>query len=220
MEADNDVDGIDPKTDFREEINKTHDSLENASLTIFKSAGDSDHSDRSEDPFGIYPIIYKESSLAPKKNPKKRCSKTKHPKISVLEMIQGELEEDMNVNLEGIVNQSENSCVEGIQRKIKRGGKMLSRSKESGIGEVILEGGIRISYDEFVACNKLILKKGAEEDGAALGRLGKALGFIESKEQERAMELFASWEIRDRQRIGVKERSEVLEKTRSINEDI
>lgn len=67
----------------------------------------------------------------------------------------------------------------GVHRK--RGRQIQSRIKESGIGEVILEGGIKLTDGDLVACNKQILKESELEEANELCEIGKTWAFYARK---------------------------------------
>lgn len=111
------------------------------------------------------------------------------------------------------------SSVEGVLRQLKRGRRTQSRIKESGIGEVTLEGGIHLTDGDIEACNSQILRKSAFEEATILCELGKSAGLIRQEDQTSVVKLFSNWETRDRQAADVQTTGLVLEKSQSINAD-
>lgn len=151
--------------------------------------------DVSEDPFNLYPIINRKTPSAPTVRKVKKLSINKVTKKAAARVIAIRNKATL-VHKSGREEGGEEAIV-GINKTLKRGRKpkqSVSMIKVSA--ELRKEDGPTDS--EIEACNKLVLKKKAEDEAVALWELGNHMGLLSSEDWEKILDQFVVWELREK----------------------
>lgn len=112
----------------------------------------------------------------------------------------------------------ENSRIEGMVRKLKRGKRFKSVSQETGIRNVILDGGLRPEDSDIKACNQIITRS-KDEEAKELWEIGCSMGILGEENRERVILQLEEWEKRDGSAANNKVSKEVKERSLVPNAD-